>query len=115
MQAHPLMVASLSSSWHHQVQWLKWVQVTLHLRIIHKEAVLHRNPMVVMIIHHIVTHLRTAMVAHINVEMVLTITVMEATVEIKIGMLIETFLVGTTTCNHREVLLGLLGPRHHHL
>ena len=68
--------------------------------------------MVVMIIlRNVVTHLGTAMVVHIRVEMVLTITATETgaikNVDIKIGMLIEISLVETPTCSLRELCLDI--------
>lgn len=72
-----------------------------------KEADLHRNPTVVMIILSNVTYTGTAMEAYIHVGMVLTIKIMGAgvikTVEIKIGILIAE----TNTCRHIELPLGL--------
>lgn len=66
---------------------------------------------VTIILRNVVTHLGTAMVVHIRVEMVLTITAMETgvikNVEIKIGMLIEISLVETTTCSLRELCLDI--------
>lgn len=115
VQAHPLMVASLISSKHQQVWWMRQLQITLPRRTICKGADLGHNPIAVMIIRRIATRLGTAMVDHIHVEMVLTIMVMEAgvtkTVEIKIG-LIGISLVETPTCSNRGLCLGLWG--HHH-
>lgn len=94
------MVATHSRN-HQPVMLLKYLQITHLLRTMHKGVDLVRKHMVVVIIHSNEIH-SGGMVAHTHVEMVLTITIMEAgaimTEEIKTGIPLEVLMAETLTC-----------------